>query len=67
MKNLVMKMKKNAGYIGIETMVIGGLVVAAGFVAIDQILMGSLQTQVTDTEGNLATAVTANVAYSPFI
>lgn len=38
MKNLVMKLRKSEGYVGVETMVIAGLVVAAGLIAMDVVL-----------------------------
>mgnify|MGYP001103509877 CR=1 FL=1 len=38
MKNQLLKLRKAEGYIGIETMIIAALVVAAGFIALTTVL-----------------------------
>ena len=38
MKNLLLKLRKAEGYIGVETMIIAALVIAAGFVALKTVL-----------------------------
>jgi len=38
MKNLLLKLRKAEGYIGIETMIIAALVIAAGFIALTTVL-----------------------------
>ena len=38
MKNQLLKLRKAEGYIGIETMIIAALVIAAGFIALTTVL-----------------------------
>jgi hypothetical protein len=38
MKNQLLKLRKAEGYIGIETMIIAALVIAAGFIALKTVL-----------------------------
>jgi hypothetical protein len=37
-KNLLLKLRKSEGYIGVETMIIAALVIAAGFIALTTVL-----------------------------
>ena len=38
MKNQLLKLRKAEGYIGIETMIIAALVIAAGFIALKAVM-----------------------------
>ena len=38
MKNLLLKLRKSEGYIGVETMIIAALVIAAGFIALTTVM-----------------------------
>jgi hypothetical protein len=38
MKNQLLKLRKAEGYIGVETMIIAALVIAAGFIALTNVL-----------------------------
>jgi hypothetical protein len=38
MKNQLLKLRKAEGYIGIETMIIAALVIAAGFIALTTVM-----------------------------
>ena len=37
-KNLLLKLRKSEGYIGVETMIIAALVIAAGFIALTTVM-----------------------------
>jgi hypothetical protein len=37
-KNLLLKLRKSEGYIGVETMIIAALVIAAGFIALKTVV-----------------------------
>ena len=55
MKNQLMKFKKSEGYIGIETMIIAGLVIAAGFVALSTV-MADLESTAMGINGDITGA-----------
>jgi len=55
MKNQLMKFKKSEGYIGIETMIIACLVIAAGFVALSTV-MADLESNAIGVNGDITGA-----------
>ena len=57
MKNQLLKLRKAEGYIGIETMIIAALVIAAGFIAL---------TAVMDDLSTTALRVNYNIVYEDF-
>ena len=61
MKNQLLKLRKAEGYIGIETMIIAALVIAAGFIALTTVLE-DLNDYVVNSNGTLATW-----SYNPFV
>jgi hypothetical protein len=61
MKNQLLKLRKAEGYIGIETMIIAALVIAAGFIALTTVL-GDLNDYAVNSNGTLATW-----SYNPFV
>jgi len=61
MKNQILKMKKSEGYIGIETMIIAGLVIAAGFVALTSV-MGDLKLSADGINTDLKAATPGSFA-----
>ena len=54
MKNQLLKLRKAEGYIGIETMIIAALVIAAGFIALTNVL-GDLNDYAVNSNSTLAT------------
>ena len=52
MKNQLLKLKKAEGYIGVETMIMAALVVAAGFIAITAVI-GDLDLTATGINADL--------------
>jgi hypothetical protein len=54
MKNQLLKLRKAEGYIGIETMIIAALVIAAGFTALTTVLT-DLNENARDYNSTLAT------------
>ena len=52
MKNQLLKLRKAEGYIGIETMIIAALVIAAGFIALTAV-MEDLSTQAVRVNYNI--------------
>lgn len=61
MKNQLLKLRKAEGYIGIETMIIAALVIAAGFIALTTVL-GDLR----DTTASVNCS-TVNEVYDSFV
>jgi hypothetical protein len=53
MKNQLLKLRKAEGYIGIETMIIAALVIAAGFIALTNV-MEDLNSYATGMNADLA-------------
>jgi hypothetical protein len=60
MKNQLLKLRKAEGYIGIETMIIAALVIAAGFIALKAV-MGDLNSTAVKVYYNIE-----NKAFNPF-
>jgi hypothetical protein len=60
MKNQLLKLRKAEGYIGVETMIIAALVIAAGFIALKAVLE-DLNNYAVNSNGTLA-----NFSHSPF-
>jgi len=54
MKNQLLKLRKAEGYIGIETMIIAALVIAAGFIALTTV-MEDLSTSALRVNYNVVT------------
>jgi hypothetical protein len=61
MKNQLLKLRKAEGYIGIETMIIAALVIAAGFIALKTVL-GELDNKADDFNNFLD-----NMGYNNFV
>jgi len=55
MKNLVMKMKKNAGFIGVETVVVAGIVTLAGLAGFTLLFNGPLAEALSKSDTQIGT------------
>ena len=53
MKNQLLKLRKAEGYIGVETMIIAALVIAAGFIALTTV-MGDLNAKAVGINSSIA-------------
>lgn len=53
MKNLVMKLRKSEGYVGIETIVVAAVITAVGVIGYNVLFAGTLSGMVGDADATL--------------